>query len=148
MSEWSKDMARRIREKKEENKLASQKSIQDKKIKDDALLHEWGHLWKRLKDMCAELNEEDAGVALLCDDSLDKIRVSRRGSSASIEGTYSPVTYQMEFSGKLPDGRNYSERFWIKLTDEGLGWVIVDAHDRRFTDSDIADRIISALADA
>ena len=132
MSEWSKDMARRIREKKEENKLASQKSIQDKKIKDDALLHEWGHLWKRL----------------ICDDSLDKIRVSRRGSSASIEGTYSPVTYQMEFSGKLPDGRNYSERFWIKLTDEGLGWVIVDAHDRRFTDSDIADRIISALADA
>ena len=128
MSEWSRDIARRIKEKSEEKKLSIQKNLQDKKLRDDFLKDYWDKIGGRIWEMCRELEEENTGVHLACDWKGDRMIVSRRGNPASIECSRSQVTYQMEFGGKLPNGNSWHEIFYVKLSDnEGY---IVDAHDR------------------
>jgi hypothetical protein len=148
MSDWSKNMAQRIADKNKQKTVSDRKSLQDKATRDDGLATEWYELGKRLGQMCKELTQEAIGVTLACDTKANNIVVTRIGTSASIKGTYSQITYAMEFSGVLVNGHNWSERFWVKLGEDGLNWFIADVDDRVFTIETIADKIISALVGA
>ena len=104
MSKWSEDVARRIREKKEEKQVNLQKAFQEKKTRDDALKHVWGALSVRLHQMCDELAAENVGIILNCQFKGNEIIVTRKDSPSSIRGTHSPITYGIEFAGILPSG--------------------------------------------
>ncbi len=146
MSDWSKDFTRRMREHSKELNLKAEKSLQDKKTRDNALAEEWSNLGRLLKQMCKDLGEElEAKASIRCDASDQEIVLTLIGSGAKITGTKSPVTYEMNFSGTLANGYNWHKKYWVKLAENGLSWFIEDIDRRSFRAEEVADRILSAL---
>src|ERR1700688_2316304 len=104
MSERSRDIARRVREKAEQKRLETEKSVTEVKVRKHGLTSTWNQLSTLLSQMCDELREENVDVDLVCSFHGDEIRVTRKGTAAQIRGTRSEVTHGMEFLGKLPNG--------------------------------------------
>ncbi len=148
MSERSKDLVRRINEKQEKKALTTKANLHAVEMREKAFDHEWKRLGQLLREISEELNQENAGVHLVVDDSLDQIIATRSGTKGSIKGVRSPVTHEYSFTGILPNGQSWGDKFWIYLTDDGLDWYLADVHSHRVTCEQIADMIISALAEA
>jgi hypothetical protein len=145
MSEWSQKMIRRISDKKEEDKIANERSRNNTKLKQAGLAAAWGEIYTNLIVMCKELRAENVGVDIVAETKGSEIHIIRKGTSAKIVGTFSDITFQMEFRGTRPNGHHWSEAFWIK-TEDGDRWLIVDMHTRSHETEEIASQIIAALA--
>lgn len=149
MSDWSRDAARRIREKSGQKRAQAEKVVQDRKIQDDALALVWRELSGKLFQMCSELNEEqDLDVNLSCVFQGQDIVVHRTDTDGSLRGTRTAVSHKIEFSGTLPNRNSWRQGYTVRLDDRTGGWRIVDEHERSCTIDEIADGIISAVAEA
>jgi hypothetical protein len=118
MSDWSKDIAARFRRASEERAIANRKSLLDTERRTELLGQMWLRVVHAIEQGCVEINEEKCGISLKCDTSSTNVVVSRLDAPATIEGTYNPAMFAINFSG-IETNRKWSNSYIVKLTMNG-----------------------------
>src|SRR6266481_5137285 len=146
MTHWSKDIAARVRQKAQDEKLSNAKALQDRQVLTDGRKAEWSKLTSALKNMTEQLNDEpDMKIRLQCSDAPGGLFVVTRLDSAA------NIQVRLDDSGEfnfLSQQSGYRKKINLELTTAGSGYYLRNSNTGAIIDGNmeqVAEEVITAL---
>ncbi|MGO9516455.1 MAG: hypothetical protein ACLPND_05370 [Candidatus Korobacteraceae bacterium] len=145
MSDFSKDVAGRLKQKEENARIAAQKSIQDHQT----LVDGCGRLWGRLREVVSEMTNEvnnEPGISIHLDfenNPPTRIVLSRHDTGEMLVGDLNAT--ERAFSFRRENGAPYSVVVKVVLTADGKDVYLAVSGSVPTTPEHFAAKLIHAL---